>query len=68
MIRYYTANEIAGMYRKPLGTIWRLAATDHWRRSDDGKRPALYLADDVEATMARLAGATSLDTLTCGEV
>lgn len=55
MIRYLSASEIATLYRRPKGTIKRLAHTDQWRRSEDGRRPVLYLADDVEATMRRLA-------------
>jgi hypothetical protein len=55
VIRYLTLDEIAMLYGRPKGTIKRLAHTDQWRRSEDGRRPALYLAEDVEATMRRLA-------------
>ena len=51
MIRYYTAAEIRGIYRRPTGTIYRLASEDGWRRNDDRRRPTLYNGDDVEATM-----------------
>lgn len=53
MINYYTAAEIALMYRRPLGTVYRLATHRHWRRIDD-RRPVLYLIEDVEATFATL--------------
>lgn len=53
MIRYYTAAEIALAYRRPLGTVYRLAAHRNWRRIDD-RRPVLYLVEDVEATFATL--------------
>jgi hypothetical protein len=56
MIRYYTAAEIRDIYRRPLGTVHRLASERGWRRANDGRRPALYNADDVEATMDELAG------------
>jgi hypothetical protein len=54
MIRTMTATEVAAAYRLPLGTVWRLASTDRWRRSEDGRRPVLYRAEDVGATMRRL--------------
>ncbi len=49
--RYLTAAETASTWRLPLGTVHRLASTDEWRRSADGRRPVLYLASDVDATM-----------------
>lgn len=55
MIRYLTTEEIMLLYDRPRGTIKRLAHIDGWRRSQDGRRPKLYLAEDVEATMRRLA-------------
>lgn len=51
MLRYLTATEVAAMYRRPLGTIYRLASTDCWRRCDG--RPTLYNAIDVDASMHR---------------
>jgi len=51
--RYITAHEAARDWRLPLGTVHRLAHTEAWRRSDDGRRPVLYLAADVDATMKR---------------
>lgn len=53
MIRYFTAAEIAHTWRRPVGTVHRLASEHHWRRTNDRRRPALYNADDVEATMER---------------
>ncbi|WP_262282141.1 hypothetical protein [Micromonospora sp. MA102] len=49
-----TAEEIRTLYRRPVGTIYRLASTEHWRKCDD-RRPALYLADDVADTFDRLS-------------
>ena len=60
MIRYVTAKEISDAYRRPIATVYRLASTDRWKRSGDGKRPVLYDVDDVERTMARLAESTRL--------
>lgn len=54
MIRTFTAAEVSSVYRVPLGTVYRLASTEKWRRSDDGRWPVLYNGDDVEATMERL--------------
>lgn len=51
MIRSYTAAEIAHIWRKPIGTVYRLASENDWRRTPDRKRPRLYNANDVEATM-----------------
>lgn len=56
MIRYYSAAEIALLWKRPRGTIKRLASTDRWRRTTDGRRPVLYRAEDVEATMKRITG------------
>jgi len=53
--RYVTAAETASTWRLPLGTVHRLASTEGWRRSDDDRRPVLYLAEDVDATMRRRA-------------
>jgi len=66
MIRYLTAVEIAMLYRRPIGTIYRLASQHRWRRVSDGRRPVLYAADDVERTFQMLQRAP-LDMLSCGE-
>ena len=55
MIRYLTAAEIAVLYKRPIGTIYRLASQRRWRRVADGRRPALYAADDVEETFREAA-------------
>lgn len=60
MIRYYTAEEISIIWRKPIGTIWRLASQHHWPRSTDNRRPVLYRADDVDATMAAFVQAREI--------
>lgn len=54
MARYYTAKEIAELWDRPLGTVRRLASEDRWERTEDGKRPVMYYAQDVEKTMNRL--------------
>lgn len=54
--RYVTAHETASTWRRPLGTIYRLAHTYGWARTEDGHKPVLYLAADVDATMRMVAG------------
>lgn len=49
-MRYLTVAEIAMLYRRPIGTIYRLASERRWRRVADRRKPALYAAEDVEAT------------------
>lgn len=49
--RSYTAAEIAREHGLPLGTVYWLAKQHGWRRSNDGRRPVLYVAADVEATL-----------------
>lgn len=66
MIRYLTAAEIAMLYRRPIGTIYRLASQYRWRRVSDGRRPVLYAADDVARTFQMLQRAP-LDMPNCGE-
>lgn len=66
MIRYLTAVEIAMLYRRPIGTIYRLASQYRWRRVSDGRRPVLYAVDDVERTFQMLQR-VPLDMLSCGE-
>lgn len=51
MIRYLTAHEVATLYRRPVGTVYRLASAHRWRRCPG--RPALYSSADVDASMAR---------------
>jgi hypothetical protein len=60
VIRYYTAAEIRDIYRATpaevtIAEIYRLANEHGWHRARDRQRPALYDADDVEATMTALA-------------
>jgi hypothetical protein len=54
VIRYYTAAEVAHIWRRPVGTVHRLASERNWRRVAGRERPALYNADDVEETMNNL--------------
>jgi hypothetical protein len=51
VIRYYTAAEVAHIWRRPVGTVHRLASELEWRRNEDRRRPKIYNGDDVEATM-----------------
>lgn len=55
MIHYYSAREIETMCKRPIGTIQRWASRDRWRRTEDGRKPVLYLAEDVERTLGRMA-------------
>lgn len=55
MVRYLSAREIAELWHRPIGTVHRLASEDGWKRTTDERRPVLYLAEDVEKTMDRLA-------------
>lgn len=52
--RYLSLAEIAKIYEQPQSTLRRLASTDRWERTEDGRRPVLYLRTDVSATMARV--------------
>jgi hypothetical protein len=54
LMDYLTAAEIATYYRRPLGTIRRLASTDKWVRTHRKIRPVMYRAEDVDKTFARL--------------
>lgn len=51
MIRYYTAAEVAHIWRRPVAEVYRLASEHGWRKVDDRRRPKLYNGDDVDATM-----------------
>lgn len=50
--RYLTADEIAKRWSMPIGSVYRLASEQRWRRTEDGRRPVLYHASDVETTLA----------------
>lgn len=52
--RTYTTAEIVLMTGWPVGKIYRLACADRWARTTDGRRPVLYEAGDVEATIVRI--------------
>lgn len=43
---YGTARDIARIYGVPLGTVYRWASEDRWRRTE--RRPVRYHWDDVE--------------------
>lgn len=49
--RYLTPAEIAEEWSMPIGTVRWYASRHRWRRAEDGRRPALYLAVDVRATL-----------------
>jgi hypothetical protein len=51
VIRYYTAAEVAHIWRRPVAEVYRLASEHSWRKVDDRRRPKLYNGDDVDATM-----------------
>lgn len=55
MMNWLTVDEIRIMYGRPVGTIYRLASTHRWRKTDN-RKPALYSADDVSATFDQLLG------------
>lgn len=50
-----TADDIAGLWRIPKGTVYRYAHTYGWRRYTDRGR-AYYHPGDVTATFEQLAG------------
>jgi hypothetical protein len=49
--RYMSPAEVAERWDIPLGTVYWHASRNKWRRTQDGRRPALYFADDVRATL-----------------
>jgi hypothetical protein len=51
VIRYYTAAEVAHIWRRPVGTVHRLASEQQWKRLPGRARPTCYDGDDVEKTM-----------------
>jgi hypothetical protein len=54
-----TANDLAGMWRMPIGTVYRWAHEDRWRRTEPGLRPVRYdPADARRSYEARRAGLT----------
>lgn len=52
--RYLSAAEIASQWQVALGSVYRLASQGRWERTEDGRRPVLYLAADVRATFAQV--------------
>jgi hypothetical protein len=48
---YMTALEISIHYRRPVGTVYRMASERQWRRTADGLRPIRYDWRDVDQTM-----------------
>jgi hypothetical protein len=56
MSRYLTVEEISRLWSRPPGTVRRLASVDKWQRTEDHKRPVLYLITDVEKSMDRQRG------------
>jgi len=60
---WWTAAELAKLYRVPTGTIYRWASEDKWRRSRRGQQ-VRYHGGDAQRSFdrRRLAAAT------CGEV
>lgn len=57
MIRSYTAAEIRLLWRLTcdMQVIYKFAHEQGWRKIEDKRRPVLYDADDVDATMHILA-------------
>lgn len=55
--RYLSPAEISAEWKMPLGSVYRHASEAKWRRAEDGRRPALYLVEDVRATLDSLASA-----------
>ena len=47
-----SAKAIAIRWNRPVGTVHRWASQYGWPRSDGSRRPVLYLATAVEATVA----------------
>jgi len=46
--QYLTAPDIAHIYRVAVGTVYRWASEDHWRRTR--YRPIRYHMDDAQAS------------------
>lgn len=49
--RYLSAREISDQWKIPAGTVYWLASDRRWRRTQDGRRPVLYLLEDVRASL-----------------
>lgn len=60
--RWLTVSEIRTLYSRPMGTIYRLASVNRWRKLDN-RKPALYRADDVEATFSAMTA--PVESVTC---
>ncbi|MFI9558856.1 HNH endonuclease signature motif containing protein [Nonomuraea endophytica] len=50
---FETARFYALIYRVPVGTIYRWASEDGWRRTDPARRPVRYHPDDVDQSFVR---------------
>jgi hypothetical protein len=50
---YGTAGYYARIYHVPLGTIYRWASTDGWRRTPAARRPVRYHPDDADRSYQR---------------
>jgi hypothetical protein len=50
-VRCLTVAEVAMLYQLKPATVRWYAHRDEWRRSEDHRKPVLYRAEDVEATM-----------------
>lgn len=53
--RYLTGAEIAAWLECPNGTVRWYAHRDRWERTEDGRRPVMYLREDVARTALKLA-------------
>lgn len=52
--RYLTAEEIARIWHRSIGSVYRWASVDCWQRTLDGRRPVMYRVRDVEETFGRI--------------
>lgn len=43
-----TARDLASLYSVPIGTIYRWASLDDWRRTDPKHRPVKYNRQDAD--------------------
>jgi uncharacterized protein YjcR len=51
-----TAEDLARTYGVAVGTIYRWASEDGWRRSDPRRRPVTYNRDDAEESYGKRHG------------
>lgn len=58
--RALTVKEIAAFYEVPEGTVRWLANRDHWERTEDGRRPVMYLRANVATTFEKRDETSSL--------